>query len=497
MKLSLIFFCILASSLKLRGQNETAQWICGYHTGRITSQPDTGIFNQFGANIIDFRKSPTEISRKFRTLSMLDCNVSMCDTAGNLLFFSNGAKIFNARDSLIENADSFSPSRIWELTWKSNALDYYGYTQSSFIKQGMIAIPRPSFNNQFYIINFYLSTDSFHFVDGGYRCTAINYSILDMNANNGRGKVTLKEKTILKGNLSFSLTACKHGNGQDWWIAAQDYRGNRVYVLRATKDNIVLQDSSVTYKVRDLYFGSAFSPDGKYYAITGSDSGVSLFKFNRCLGKMEFYKYIKRNKQDSTPLYSSVGFSPNSRFLYSIVGYRLYQYDVEAMNDSLDQVKLNPTDTSPYYQIQQAIDNKLYISSGNGEKYLHVIETPNEKGKACNLKIEGLKLKTWNRGIPHFPNYALGLDTCWHSEIEDIEGSEFSIYPNPTTDKLYIDGLSIRDIQYQITALDGRNLITDKYNQQIDVSLLSNGVYFIDLMSKNGTSVMKKFEIRR
>lgn len=502
-KLALIVAIHFGFSDTARSQMEMAQWICGYQVRNVETNPDTGVNKDYGANMLDFRKSPLGISRKYRTLTLEDCNISMCDSTGEFLFFSNGAKIFNRYDSLIKGADSFSYSKIWDLGWQSReSTDYYSGTDYGYIpgKQGLIAIPRPSRKNQFYIVNFFMNTDS-HQLGYGYRFTSIHYSILDMNLNNGRGKIILKEKLAHKGNFSPILSACKHGNGIDWWIASQDYRGNKVHILKATKDSVFLSNSDSKYPIQDFYHGANFSNNGKYYATCGVDSGINIFKFNRCDGYLTFYKYLKRPKIDSNGQYTSVGFSPNSRFLYYSIGVRVYQFDLSIDNDSLDRIKINYTDTNSVYQIQQAIDGKLYISTGSSAPFLHTIESPNVKGLAANLKINSVKLKTWNRGIPQFPNYTLGIDSSCdssHVSITEIATEpRWAVYPNPISDFIYIwfSKKLGNQIRLFITDIQGRvfyNCLRESMTQtdicEISTSKWTEGNYIIQIY--DGTRVL-------
>ena len=70
--------------------------------------------------------------------------------------------------------------------------------------------------------------------------------------------------------------------------------------------------------------------------------------------------------------------------------------------------------------------------------------------------------------------------------VDDIETDDFKIYPNPTSGIIFVEtchGASLQDqTEYRITNLLGQTLMTGKINdenQQIDVSALSFGMYFI------------------
>lgn len=70
-----------------------------------------------------------------------------------------------------------------------------------------------------------------------------------------------------------------------------------------------------------------------------------------------------------------------------------------------------------------------------------------------------------------------------------------SVYPNPATDKLHIQ-LKASDSEatsYSIVDLFGRVIITNQFvtNQAIDISMLSNGIYFVKLDSSTKTITQK------
>jgi len=76
--------------------------------------------------------------------------------------------------------------------------------------------------------------------------------------------------------------------------------------------------------------------------------------------------------------------------------------------------------------------------------------------------------------------------------VNDIDGVDFNIYPNPTTNQLKIEGNLVVDT-FKIVDLSGRTLKEGKLqNNAIDVEELNTGTYIIELNS-NGNRATKKF----
>lgn len=80
----------------------------------------------------------------------------------------------------------------------------------------------------------------------------------------------------------------------------------------------------------------------------------------------------------------------------------------------------------------------------------------------------------YETGIVDSCNYVNLLD------ITDFENESFSVYPNPTNDKIFLDGDSSF---YKIYSSDGKLIQSGEVGSEhaIDVSNLQNGIYFLTL----------------
>lgn len=80
---------------------------------------------------------------------------------------------------------------------------------------------------------------------------------------------------------------------------------------------------------------------------------------------------------------------------------------------------------------------------------------------------------------------------------QDIDTELFAIYPNPTADKIHIEGAS-DDITVEIRSLDGKQMDTFQYNgsTEIDIAHYNRGAYLIHIMdnksqTRNSYRIMK------
>ena len=123
-------------------------------------------------------------------------------------------------------------------------------------------------------------------------------------------------------------------------------------------------------------------------------------------------------------------------------------------------------------------------------------------GDSERIRVEGMRCY-WNEGELVFKYGDEDCDAIY-SEVHGVEedGSSMgsgtlTVYPNPTNHVLFVETrliASLPDQTYHITNLMGQTLLTGQItteNQQIDVSSLPQGMYFISV-----GDVTRKFVVR-
>jgi len=90
--------------------------------------------------------------------------------------------------------------------------------------------------------------------------------------------------------------------------------------------------------------------------------------------------------------------------------------------------------------------------------------------------------------VPSFANISIKW-TPVTTGLEDVAFSSlYSVYPNPTTASIFVSGLGIQKIE--ICNIIGKSILTSD-EQNINLSALSKGVYFVVIRTVNGTAVKK------
>lgn len=401
MRLSLKLPLLILSLLFNTGLNAQDKydftWILGY----APSNPNL----YFGGNNINF-KTGNPITKYFPIDFDMANPICMSDSVGNLQFYSSGCNVINSQNEIIENGDDLSSGFFQNYYCKQNSTGYLSY-------QGIISLPKPGKTGEYILIHNrqYLEHDSIDFL----------YSCTDMNANNGMGKMTIKNIPLAYGYFSLTLSAVKHGNGRDWWIITSKQNSDTYFLYLLDTSGIhgpIIQEVSKSW-ITGQYFNlmGTFSPNGKKFVRLGGEKPAKfrIYDFDRCAGL--FSNPIDIDVPDTIISSPWACFSPNSRFLYlTNEGEHLYQFDIESddINSSVQLIGNYDGFLSVYnlptgfLSMTLGPDNRIYMSSGNGVNVMHTINNPDLPGLSSGFVQHNIILPAHNLFyLPNNANYRL------------------------------------------------------------------------------------------
>jgi len=398
--LCLALFLIHSTSANAQGKHDYI-WVSGYGT----------FATHFGGNKIDFSGGEPTITHFSLPLNFgLDVPCSISDEEGNLQFYANGCRIMGYDDALIENGDDLSPGSFQSIECDNYPYGYDGY-------QNMMILPRPGRTGEYVYFHHTIETDV---VSG-----KILYSEVDMNANEGKGRVTRKNQ-LLRGPINpveWVLTSVRHGNGRDWWVVIPQENVNVFNLYLLTPDTILgpyAQDKEdgIASLHEKIGWNTVFSPDGNMFIRVTLSEGfnrIFIYDFDRCTGTLSNSRVVKVS--DPNVYASWAAISPNSKFLYfQIAQNKLFQFDLTAPDIESSGVLIGLHDgfTTPqgastaFHAMALAPNNKIYMCCTSGTYYYHTIHAPDELGLACDFRQHDLQLPAVNNNLmPSYPNFRL------------------------------------------------------------------------------------------
>jgi len=283
--------------------------------------------------------------------------------------------------------------------------------------QGQLCIPDPSNCYRYYIFSLDARGVEMPFTTK----TRLSYSILDMS--DGIGQIISRDNQVLEDYLTEGMTGTIHTNGHDFWVVVYRFNEPSFISIPVTDQGVIPMNSiySVANDLSYIPFRGKYtnmlkiSPDGN--KILDTWQKFTIREFNNTTGEV-----TNSNTLGNTTF--AFTFSPDNTKVYCIRGGevgsvlksgRLFQIDLT--DPTLTAL---PIDTlhSIWYRfsasLQLAPDGKIYFISSpkNGNSpilNLSCIEEPNNKGDACKLVIEKLRMKDyikWKESAEtQFPNY--------------------------------------------------------------------------------------------
>ncbi|TMM58206.1 T9SS type B sorting domain-containing protein [Maribacter algarum] len=376
------------------GQGESNNWYFGYQVG-LQFNAD-GSITQFDNSVIDAPEGSASVS----------------DAQGNLLFYTDGANVYDRTHSLMMNGT--------------------GLITNPTGTQTALIVPDPGDSNLLYIFSVDATTS-------GVRGTGLNYSVVDMRLNNGNGAVITKNTNLLEDCAEKITAVIQDCQTRSIWIIAQatetgqrvlpptfpDFNTLHAFELTpAGVSNTSVKSTFNTITVLDDRGYIKISPDKTKLASANMRDGLLIYDFDVATGLFSNQQRIHMSGLNYAPY--GVEFSPNSRYLYvhasnnrsAYDGHTsdLSQYDLTAADITGSQILL---DTSDIYRgaLQMANNGKIYralsVNFETGIPFLGVINNPDTAGLAADYQHQGLALNTGTSSVglpPLVPSFYESVD---------------------------------------------------------------------------------------
>jgi hypothetical protein len=437
--------------------------------------------------IINFNTDTTLKSIKKMPYHIANSGSNICNNQGKLKYYSNGCAVVGSNYKVLPHGDTINPGLVYES---------YCFASGSYPCTDCITIlPKPEDTTSYFV--FHTAMDKVYVFDTiTWPEWWFYYTEINSTLNNGIGDVVKKNVLIAQDTFAGSgIKACRHANGRDWWIVAQE-------LLSTGFHRVLLTSKGVEYKGLQRYKGRAmttstskgqcnFSPNGKKYATGDPYNGIQIFDFDACTGTFSNQRLIDIGYD----VESCVGleFSPNSRFLYVTLGYELRQYDMEATDlikssTVIDTVDWTKKGHASLYSMATAPNGKIYMAATHSNMNLHTIHEPNLKGKACGFKQQDFPLATYNYvALPNMPKFRGNIVDVECEKIATDNISEgkipIHIFPNPTSGQLTIQSSDLPNLQCKWFLFDqiGHQVfsqVLDNESNNVNLPQLPRGIYF-------------------
>ncbi|PBQ34181.1 hypothetical protein CNR22_21210 [Sphingobacteriaceae bacterium] len=366
MKLNYLLLALLLNLFAL-SQNEAKKWYFGNQSG------------------LDFSNSPPTSPSNGAMLAYYSC-ASIADASGNLLFYTDGATIYNSSHTTMANGS--------------------GLMGSSYSPQGSIIVKKPGSSTIYYVFtaDYVWSTNS----TGG-----LYYTTVDMSLSSGSGSVTSINTPLYSGYIT-KLTGTKHCDGLSVWLVTQETMyynstGSGTFtpsfvsfsVTAAGVNTFAVVSPGMTYTYTNgfyNYWGAMkISPNGKKLGLANYDNG-----WNTTNSNFELYDFDISTGLVSNPIPLSAGtasnyggwgceFSPDGTHFYGSSYYwnsGVVQWDLCAGSPTavIASAYTVNTGTSNWGgTMQLAPDGKIYLATYQSN--LDVINSPNSTGSACAYSV--------------------------------------------------------------------------------------------------------------
>lgn len=456
-KIVLLFSWLVASIQISSAQKEAWNWNFGINAGLK----------------FDSTLTPTAITTS--AMTNFEGVASISDRDGKLLFYTNGTNVYNALNEQMPNGFGL--------------LGHASSTQSSII------VRKPLSDSLYYIFTVdYLSGSN-----------GLQYSIVDMTLDGGKGDLSSKNNVLL-ANSREKVTAIRHANGIDFWILVIDWQTDDLYAYLVNHTGVsaipvvspmdMLQMGITNPGINRSNGYMKANLQGNRIAMgLWAAYSFDLFDFDNATGIVSNHIKIQGNATTMGPTYG-VEFSPDGSKLYGTTmsaPFKLIQFDLNSNNGDTLFAKRTILKSEPnslcnnyYYGALQLGPNGKIYSTTECDTFLNVISQPDSLGQACNFQPRSIPLagRECKLGLP---NFIADMSILTPTKIILQSAEQFLplLYPNPTNGNLTLsfNSKSEERVTFILTDVFGRERqkqeeVFDGQRLKID---LPNGIYYATL----------------
>ncbi|MEM7036207.1 MAG: hypothetical protein AAF570_04435 [Bacteroidota bacterium] len=216
------------------------------------AQGENNIWYFGNAAGLDFNNpGPPTVLSNGQTMQ-LEGSTSICDSAGNLLMYTEGQSVWNVNHQVMPNG--------------TGLLSGYSCSMAAII------VPLPGSDSLYYIF-------AVNDVTGGAGPLGFSYSVVDMSLNGGTGDIVSGMKNLpIDMNSSEKVVYTKHSNGLDYWILHRSGTDMKAYLMTSAGFNSTPIDSSGSTYWDIFTGGMQISGDGSKLASCSQDF-IEMFDF--------------------------------------------------------------------------------------------------------------------------------------------------------------------------------------------------------------------------
>lgn len=448
--------------------------------GHTQNQGNVWVFGN--NNKLDFNTLPPTVGGSAMNLidQEMEGSASICDSSGQLLFYSDGR-------------------RLWD--WNNQEITDTLRGHQSAMNSAYV-VPRPEHANEYFLI----TVDSHrNQLQNGLRYTRVI-------ACREEGVSVAEVNVLLAENMTEKITAVRHHNGVDYWLITHDFGNNqfRVFLLSETGIQFsAVYNAGISHGTSQSDYDAVVgamkaSPQGNLIVatITNPPSKTDVVSFNKQDGVIaELVSFVSDTLEGFAVGAYGLSFSPNGDFLYLASTYdqRVFQFNVSLLpnvQSFLNSRELVYTfsdgnQTPSFQNLQLSVDGMIYLS--NFTDYLAVIESPNSQGVACSLQDSVIQLlNSGIYGLPAFiDSYDYTISGVCDTGVginEQTNSQAIDVYPNPTSGELrLVLPTTVKATNVVVYDMLGNQAVEMAYQPMVDVSALPKGNYIIAVLTEENT----------